>query len=477
MSDEAYIQFVTEHAGDDPERLLLSADRWPQVDVRRAARNIAARTKIRTKIPSWYAHPELEYPGSLPLEQASSEATALYKQAFVPDGARIADLTGGLGVDCWFMSQRAAEAHYCERYGELCAAARYNFAALEGSPKSDDCARESIPTRHNFAALSGSRTGREELHPSGKTTAGKQEGVSCSTNRPCPSTTEDQDIAEGTGIDIHEGDGIKWLQQQTGHFDLIYLDPARRDTNARRVYDISDCEPNLLEVKDLLLSKGRRVLAKISPMADISRTLNQFPEARELHVLAVAGEVKELLLLLEAPGEDNSDADSKNAGQVSSSSEPLIVAHDILHDTAHHFEIRPSEEPKTTAHYATGIGKYLLQPSKAVLKAGAFRLLSHRYNLEKLAPSTHLYTADTPPEGFPGKVFKVESVMEWSKASLKELKQQYDRLEMTALNFPLATDALRTKLGIKDGGTHHLFATTLSDKRKVLIIAGSILAY
>ncbi|MBQ9530405.1 MAG: hypothetical protein IJR73_08640, partial [Bacteroidales bacterium] len=431
MSDEAYIQFVTEHAGDDPERLLLSADRWPQVDVRRAARNIAARAKIRTKIPSWYAHPELEYPGSLPLEQASSEATALYKQAFVPAGARIADLTGGLGVDCWFMSQHAAEAHYCERHGELCAAARHNFKALSSS----DVAADDGATQNGAISRKGSH------------------------------------------IAVHEGDGIKWLQQQTGHFDLIYLDPARRDTNARRVYDISDCEPNLLEVKDLLLSKGRRVLAKISPMADISRTLNQFPEARELHVLAVAGEVKELLLLLEAPGEDNSDADSKNAGQVSSSSEPLIVAHDILHDTAHHFEFRPSEEPKATAHYATGIGRYLLQPSKAVLKAGAFRLLSKRYNLEKLAPSTHLYTADTPPEGFPGKVFKVESVMEWSKSSIRQLKQQYDRLEMTALNFPLATDALRTKLGIKDGGTHHLFATTLSDKRKFLIIAGSILAY
>ena len=416
MSDEAYIQFVTEHAGDDPERLLLSADRWPQVDVRRAARNIAARAKIRTKIPSWYAHPELEYPGSLPLEQASSEATALYKQAFVPAGARIADLTGGLGVDCWFMSRGAAEAHYCERHGELCAAARHNFKALSSS----DVAADDGATQNGAISRKGSH------------------------------------------IAVHEGDGIKWLQQQTGHFDLIYLDPARRDTNARRVYDISDCEPNLLEVKDLLLSKGHRVLAKISPMADISRTLNQFPEARELHVLAVAGEVKELLLMLEKGKPED---------------EPLIVAHDILHDTAHHFEFRPSEEPKATAHYATGIGRYLLQPSKAVLKAGAFRLLSKRYNLEKLAPSTHLYTADTPPEGFPGKVFKVESVMEWSKSSIRQLKQQYDRLEMTALNFPLATDALRTKLGIKDGGTHHLFATTLSDKRKFLIIAGSILAY
>ncbi len=409
MSDEAYIQFVTEHAGDDPERLLLSADRWPQVDVRRAARNIAARAKIRTKIPSWYAHPELEYPGSLPLEQASSEATALYKQAFVPDGARIADLTGGLGVDCWFMSRGTAEAHYCERNGELCAAARHNFKALSNT----DVAADDGATQNGAISR------------------------------------------KGPHITVHEGDGIEWLQQQSGHFDLIYLDPARRDTAARRVYDIADCEPNLLEVKDLLLSKGRRVLAKISPMADISRTLNQFPEARELHVLAVAGEVKELLLMLEKGKPED---------------EPLIVAHDILHDTAHHFEFRLSEEPKATAHYATGLGKYLFQPSKAVLKAGAFRLLSHRYNLEKLAPSTHLYTADNLPEGFPGKVFKVESVMEWSKASLKELKQTYDRLEMTALNFPLATDALRSRLGIPGGGTHHLFATTLSGKSKILII-------
>ena len=409
MSDEAYIQFVTEHAGDDPERLLLSADRWPQVDVRRAARNIAARAKIRTKIPSWYAHPELEYPGSLPLEQASSEATALYKQAFVPDGARIADLTGGLGVDCWFMSQHAAEAHYCERHGELCAAARHNFKALSSS----DVAADDGATQNGAISR------------------------------------------KGPHITVHEGDGIEWLQQQSEHFDLIYLDPARRDAASRRVYDISDCDPNLLEVKDLLLSKGRRVLAKISPMADISRTLNQFPEARELHVLAVAGEVKELLLMLEKGKPED---------------EPLIVAHDILHDTAHHFEFRPSEEPKATAHYATGIGKYLFQPSKAVLKAGAFRLLSQRYNLEKLAPSTHLYTADNLPEGFPGKVFKVESVMEWSKSSIRQLKQQYDRLEMTALNFPLATDALRSRLGIPGGGTHHLFATTLSGKSKILII-------
>ena len=386
MSDEAYIQFVTEHAGDDPERLLLSAGRWPDIDVRKAARNIGARARIRTKIPSWHALPELDYPSGLSLEQASSETPALYKQAFVPEGARIADLTGGLGVDCWFMSRGASEAHYCERNGDLCTAARHNFAILGND-----------------------------------------------------------------SIEVHEGDGIEWLAQQQVRFDLIYLDPARRDASARRVYDIADCEPNLLEVKDILFEKSDRILAKISPMADISRTLNQFPEARELHVLAVGGEVKELLLLLEA-----------GAPQT----EPLIVAH----DAPHHLEFYPSEEPAAEVKYAGQIGKYLFQPSRAVLKAGAFRLLSERFNLEKLAPSTHLYTSDTIPEGFPGKCFEVESVLEWNKASIRQMKMKYDRLEMTALNFPLATDALRSRIGIPDGGTHRLFATTVGDKSKKLII-------
>ena len=388
MSDDAYIKFVTEHSGDDPQRLLLAADRWPGVDVRRAARNIAARARIRTKIPSWYAHPELEYPGSLPLEQASSEATALYKQQFVPAGARIADLTGGLGVDCWFLSQGAAEAHYCELKSDLVAAARHNFAAL----------------------------GRAD-------------------------------------IEIHEGSGTQWLREQSETFDLIYLDPARRGAGQRRVYDISDCEPNLLEIKDMLLAKSSRVLAKISPMADISRTLEQFPETRQLHVVAVAGEVKELLLLLESPHP-----------------EPLIVAHDILGGGAHHFEFHPQQEPAAEVRYAGRMGKYLFQPSKAVLKAGAFRLLSERFGLEKLAPSTHLYTADTIPEGFPGKVFEVETTFDWSKDALRHLKQSYDRMEMTALNFPLATDALRKKTGLAGGGSRHLFATTLADKSKKLII-------
>jgi len=389
MSDDFFERFILEHDGDDPARLLLSAERWSDVDVRRAARTIEARRKSRGKLPSWYALPGIDYPSSLSLEQCSSEETARYKQSFVPAGGRMADLTGGLGVDCWAMSAAACEAHYVERDPALCAAARHNFVVL----------------------------GRPD-------------------------------------IIVHEGDGPAWLQEQSGRFDLLYLDPARRNKTSRRVYDIAECEPDLLEVKDMLLERANRVLAKISPMADISRTISQLPEIRELHVVAWGGEVKEILLLMEPRPESGSLP------------APIIVAADGIS----RFAFRQEEEQNAEVRYADTVGRYLFQPSKALRKAGAFRLLSARFNLDKLAPSTHLYTADTAVEGFPGKTFTVEAVFPWNNSGIKTLRSRYERLELTALNFPIDTAALRHRLAIPAGGNRHAFATTLSDRGKVVII-------
>jgi 16S rRNA G966 N2-methylase RsmD len=385
MSDEKFIEFLREHESDDPARLLLSAGRWPEIDVPRAVRAIEARRKVREKIPSWYAHPELDYPSTLSLEQCSNEETARYKQAFVPAGARVADLTGGLGVDSWALRQQAAELHYCERQPALCAAARHNFAAL------------------------------------------------------------------GADITVHEGDGLAWLQKSEAPFDLIYLDPARRDAAAKRVYDIADCEPNLLEVKALLLSHAPRVLAKLSPMADIHRTLAQLPETRELHVVGAGGEVKELLVLLET--------------RTGGSGAPQIIAA----DGALRFAFTPEQETNADVRYATKLGAFLLQPAKVLRKAGAFRLLSARYGVAKLAPSTHLYTADAPVPDFPGKCLAVEEVLPWGNAARRTLARRFDRLELAALNFPMSTDELRKRLGLPGGGDHMLFATTLNNE-KILIL-------
>ena len=108
MRDAAFIDFIVAHADDDPAGLLLSASRWPGFDIKEAASAIAARRRIRDKLPSWHAVPAIEYPGSLPLEQCSSEAAALYKQRFVAEGETAADITGGLGVDSWALSRKAS---------------------------------------------------------------------------------------------------------------------------------------------------------------------------------------------------------------------------------------------------------------------------------------------------------------------------------------------------------------------------------
>ena len=425
MTEENFSNFVLAHDDDDPARLLLSAGRWPDIDVRRAARAIEARRKVRDKIPSWLAHPAIDYPSSLSLEQCSSEETARYKQAFVPAGgavaagapcaaatagaAAVADLTGGLGVDTWMLAQCAATVDYCERNPDLCAAARHNFAEL---------------------------------------------GLA--------------------NVTVHEGDGVAWLRRHPGRFALIYLDPARRGgrggsggsssgggSNGRRLYDIADCEPNLLEILPLLLEKADRVMAKISPMADITRTLSQIPEIRELHVVAAAGEVKEILLLMEALPESAQPATHPGENPA-----PKIVAV----DGSIRFEFTPDEEPAAEVRYADAVGRYLFQPAKALRKAGAFRLLSARFGLTKLAPSTHLYTGDTPTPDFPGKTFEVTEVLPWNNATIKAIRQRFDRLDLTALNFPLDTDALRHRLSLPAGGPTHAFATTLSDRQKVLIV-------
>ena len=130
MTEQELKEFVLAHEADSPAELMLHRDRWPSIDMAVAVRCIQGRAKARTKLPLWYAEPGLLYPQSLPLEQCSSQATAPYKQRFVRSGDRVADLTGGLGVDSWSLSQSSASVDYFERSEELCACARHNFTVL-----------------------------------------------------------------------------------------------------------------------------------------------------------------------------------------------------------------------------------------------------------------------------------------------------------------------------------------------------------
>ena len=228
--------FILAHEADSPAELMLHRERWPDIDMTEAVKCIQGRVKARSKLPLWYAEPGLVYPQSLSLEQCSSQATALYKQRFVNSGDRVADLTGGLGVDSWSISQAAVSVDYFERSEELCDCARHNFSVL---------GRDNIKVR------------REETTP---------------------------EMLGGIPSDT---------------YSLIYLDPARRGKDGGRVYSLRDCEPDITVLRHELLRIAPRILLKASPMADIRVLLSELPEAAEVRIVSHNNECKEVLILMQ----------------------------------------------------------------------------------------------------------------------------------------------------------------------------------
>lgn len=399
MLKPADIDFIVSNEGADVTRLLLG--KAPQgVNLPLCCKCIQAREKMKIKAPLWYSNPSLAYPFAVSVEQGSSQATALFKQKIISgllnSSLITADLTGGMGIDSFFISRIASKHYYFERNAELCAATEYNFRQL-GAGNIEVSNRDI--TDDDCAAL-------REL--------------------------------EGKGI------------------SLLYIDPARRTASGGKAILLQDYEPNVIELQERLFAVSHHILVKVSPMADIKLNLRHLPHTAAVYIVAVANECKELLFLLDREAVNN-DVD-------------IISISLDTNGLKNELRFRPGEEEAAEATYATELGKYLYEPGKAILKGGAYKLISQRYGCRKLAPSTHLYTSDEIIEGFPGKIFKVEEVVPFNKKSLKEVASKHPKADLTARNFPMDTNALKKLSGIKDGGNRHIFAVTLCNGAKVLAV-------
>lgn len=373
-------QFIADHLHDDVSELALKY-RNAEVDLTLALRQIEARQLLRKKVPSWSDNDELLFPVRLSLEQCSSEATARYKASLL-HGDRFADLTGGLGVDCYFISQNFQHSDYVEMNPELCKLAEHNLV---------------IPVIHNESA-------------------------------------EDY---------LKSCDPI----------DCIFIDPARRDSHGRKVVSVADCTPNVVELQDLMLQKAKRVMIKLSPMLDISQALKELRHVKEIHVVAVENECKELLFLLEPEFEG----------------EPVITCVN-LESPQPSVTFNLEEEKVATLQLAKEVGRYLYEPNAALMKGGCYRLLTQRYGVQKLHRNSHLYTSDQLVSDFPGRIFEVDDWAIYGKKS-KALLEGVDKASIAVRNFPMTVAEIRKKLKIADGDQVYLFATTLSDERKILILS------
>ncbi len=390
-----------------PDRLLLGGGLELSIQERRAvATQLSLRKGLESKLPTW-SQAGAYVPSQLNLEQCSSEPTARLKaELFARPDSCVLDLTGGMGVDYWALSLCAGQGIYVEQSPELVEATEYNIGLLAPGGK------------HQFVCAEALER-LERLYLSA---------------RP----------------------------------ELIYLDPARREeqtASARRVYAIEDCTPSLSEVHRLIgeLSRGYahppRLLVKLSPMLDIKHTLRLYPDIRAVYIMAVRGEVKELLLLFDYSAPEPLDL-----------TEVEIHALDLTRQRLRSLSSTYAKEEALTPIYATAPQAYIYEPNAALMKSGLFSTLGERYGLSQLHPSSHLYTSEQQISSFPGRSFALLETHPASSSALRRLGKQLGKAEVSTRNYPLSSDALRQKLGVKSGGELTLMGTTLLDGTHTILV-------
>ncbi|UZO80046.1 class I SAM-dependent methyltransferase [Aquimarina sp. ERC-38] len=243
-------------------------------------------------------------------------------------------------------------------------------------------------------------------------------------------------------------DGIAFLEK-TGQVDWIYVDPARRDSQNIKVSDLVSYTPNIVETLPLLLKQGKNVLLKTAPLLDISSGLQQLKNVTEIHIVAIKNEVKELLWVL----------DKSFEGQ------PIIKTMNFEKLGDQKFNYVWTEEAVAKSTFSPPL-RYLYEPNVAILKSGAFKILSERYQVAKLHQHSHLYTSEHLIS-FPGRSFIIEQVLKYDKKSFKSLN--ITKANVTIRNFPISVREIRKRFKIREGGTAFLFFTTSANDQKIII--------
>lgn len=245
-------------------------------------------------------------------------------------------------------------------------------------------------------------------------------------------------------------DGLEFLKQKSETFDWIYIDPSRRDTKKNKRFFIEDCTPNVAENLNLFFENTQQILIKLSPMLDIHAALKALPHTKEIHVVAIKNEVKELLFIMEK-GFDK---------------EPIIKAIN-LETNQPHFEFNAVDETEVIVDYQESL-EYLYEPNAAILKSGAFKSLASKFNLSKLAQHSHLYTSSEYKKGFPGKTYLIEDVLAYQKKNIIRVFGG-TKANIKVRNFPKSVEQLKKELRIKDGGLLFMFFTTVNHQKTVII--------
>lgn len=414
--DPATRDFIRRHLTDDVSSLALRRQGTEGVDMSVALTQIAGWQRARTKLPRLAALDGIVYPPHLSLEQCSGEAAAVYKRRFVVPGGTMADLTGGFGIDFSYMAQGARQAVYVERQQHLCDIARHNLPLL-GLPDAVVVCCEA----EDFIAKA-------------------------------------------------EADGTA--------FDLIYIDPARRDTHGRKTYAIEDCTPDVARLMPRLLSLAPRVVVKLSPMLDHTAALRSLGSVSEVHILSVKNECKETLIVVERAASQPTLFCINDGTVFTTAALPLAAAPVAGAALLPRLAVCDAATPVR-----------LFVPNASVMKAGCFGAMCGRFGLAALDRDTRLFVEKENEnnngnkgencdktddfDSFPGKIYNICCATSFNRRELKAALAGIGRATVSTRNFPLSPDEVRRKLRpvvtLRDGGTTHLFATTVLGKKMLLV--------
>ena len=506
IMNQATLDFIRQHQDDDVRQLAFLGSKYPEVDMPFALDQIRGRKMARVKLPRWASIDGIIYPPHISMEQCSSEQTALYKAElaarllglfpsssengeekekesenasnlhlseiceFAGKGAvdsefakneatckkqqilteskenvneikeephegdfseetGFVDLTGGFGVDFSYIASRLGmKSMYVERQAHLCEAAKENFGRL-GLKNAIVKNGDGIEVLHSFASK--------------------------------------KEAAASDSLGIIYDQPLSLLKTKLG-LKLIFIDPARRDDAGNKVVSLKDCTPDVTLLQEEMLSKADYIIIKLSPMLDWHRAISELSHVREVHIISVNNECKELLLVLSARnmGEmeaSSADGEVKHAGNLR-----IYCVNDAQSFVCDELDMETSSvkiAPSTLEEM-----QYLYEPNASLMKAGCFSVLSERYDARMLSKNSHLFVSQAPIEAFPGRSFRIIAISSFNKKELKRHLSGITKANIATRNFPLSVAELRKRLKLKDGGETYIFATTLSDESHVLVI-------
>lgn len=513
IMNQATQDFIRQHQDEDVRQLAFLGSKCPEVNMPFALDQIRGRKMAHVKLPRWASIEGIIYPPHISMEQCSSEQTALYKAElaarllglsvsssenekecekasnshfskiceFASEGAvdsefaqnedtckkqqiltecdkyvnkskekpneedfseeiEFVDLTGGFGVDFSYIASRlGVKSMYVERQAHLCEAAKENFGRLG---------------LKNAIVKNGD--GIEVLH----------------------SFHSKKNVASDT-LGITEEQSQSLLKANLG-LKLIFIDPARRDDAGNKVVSLKDCTPDVTVLQEEMLSKADYVIIKLSPMLDWHRAVSELSHVREVHIVSVNNECKELLLVLSARNMGMNMVSGTDLGAKHDENLRIFCINDSQSFVCDETEMASSDVKIASPDKIVSSDRitspaldempYLYEPNASLMKAGCFGVLSERYDAKMLSKNSHLFVSEDPVEAFPGRAFRIIAVSSFNKKELKRQLSGITKANIATRNFPLSVAELRKRLKLKDGGETYIFATTLSDESHVLVI-------